>query len=707
MKLLKKFHKKIIIGIFIVLTTAGSFTPTHGSNTQSPIDAETLYLTSTDVLTNGFQISREIDTSWNVDQVGSIPSLEHAFKLFIKDNYAYITNFTFGDSSFGSIGPDVLFVVDISAPKNPQIVGTLDHDLYNEKFGILTDVFVDGNDAYLADWLPFADGTRYSRIYRIDVSDPYHPRCIQQEGDMYSSLGNAFSVYVQGSNLFATWFDGGMAVYDISYPPWMFFYGYLDIDGAQELYIRGNYAYINSCVWGGVNTLKIVNISNPEIPVVEAAKRVGSIPYSITVLPRRYPSGETPDNERTLFAYVTEVHGFNIFNVTNPTTIEPVSFYQVPSTCGFADVSGDYAALAVGYGIEILNISDPLHPRMVGHYPMNWSGIPAGYFGGPVISMKNDLIYISGWNDGFQILQFTGQKEGWPDKPGVPTGPNEGYRKIDYSFSTVTTDPQGDQVYYQWSWGNGEMSEWLGPFDSGDEISTANTWSDLGTYEVRVRSKDVHENIGDWSEPLPIDIINQAPAKPETPSGPTNGNPGVDYTFLTKAIDPDNDQVQYGWDWDGDHMVDIWTSYYDSNVLVEGIHNWSAGGIYEISVRARDSYMDQSDWSEPLTIAIKNAELSVEIKSGLGVTAFIQNIGDAEATDVQYIIQFNGGLVLLPKNGVKEGTVDNIPAGEQASVRVFVFGFGRTEIKIEITSAETPPVFANYAALIIGPFVIR
>jgi outer membrane protein assembly factor BamB len=99
-------------------------------------------------------------------------------------------------------------------------------------------------------------------------------------------------------------------------------------------------------------------------------------------------------------------------------------------------------------------------------------------------------------------------------------------------------------------------------------------------------------------------VANYPPETPSQPSGPTEGDVGVEYLFSTSTVDPDGDRVQYGWDWDGDHVVDEWTSLYDSGIPVETPHTWINSGDFEISVKARDQYNAESSYSEPWLIHI-------------------------------------------------------------------------------------------------------
>ena len=90
-----------------------------------------------------------------------------------------------------------------------------------------------------------------------------------------------------------------------------------------------------------------------------------------------------------------------------------------------------------------------------------------------------------------------------PNKPERPSGPPFGKPGVEYTYTTRTTDPEGFQVYYKWSWGDGSFSDWLGPYDSGIEISASHSWS-KGSFNITVKAKDVHDAESDWSDPLSI-----------------------------------------------------------------------------------------------------------------------------------------------------------------------------------------------------------
>jgi len=93
-----------------------------------------------------------------------------------------------------------------------------------------------------------------------------------------------------------------------------------------------------------------------------------------------------------------------------------------------------------------------------------------------------------------------------PENPQKPIGPEEGIILEEYSFFTSTTDPEEDQIYYWFDWGDNTNTGWLGPFISGTSIEESHTWYDSGNYSVKVKAKDEKNSESDWSEPLTINI---------------------------------------------------------------------------------------------------------------------------------------------------------------------------------------------------------
>lgn len=87
-------------------------------------------------------------------------------------------------------------------------------------------------------------------------------------------------------------------------------------------------------------------------------------------------------------------------------------------------------------------------------------------------------------------------------KPNAPliSGPLSGRAGRIYSFSFVSGDPDGDNVYYNVLWGDGAFEEWFGPYQSDEITSVSHTWSKRGIYKIQARAKDSWGTVSDWSE---------------------------------------------------------------------------------------------------------------------------------------------------------------------------------------------------------------
>lgn len=91
-----------------------------------------------------------------------------------------------------------------------------------------------------------------------------------------------------------------------------------------------------------------------------------------------------------------------------------------------------------------------------------------------------------------------------PNTPNKPTGRASGKPGVTYLYSTSSTDPEDQQLCYQWDWGDGNLSAWVGPVNSGQTTSISHSWSEKGTYQVRVKCRDIYYEESPWSEPLSV-----------------------------------------------------------------------------------------------------------------------------------------------------------------------------------------------------------
>ncbi|MHA2254344.1 MAG: PKD domain-containing protein [Candidatus Kariarchaeaceae archaeon] len=161
-----------------------------------------------------------------------------------------------------------------------------------------------------------------------------------------------------------------------------------------------------------------------------------------------------------------------------------------------------------------VSVLDAVHQE--GAYPTQYSTL---------YDLKNQLIYVYYYHNYNQVKVFDLAEElelGYheysipalfetsPDKPEKPSGPMNGQCNESHTYSTTTSDLYGDDIYYLWDWGDGEFSEWLGPYESGEIVEAFHVWETRGLYNIKVKAKDIYDCESDWSDPLRVRMpINQ------------------------------------------------------------------------------------------------------------------------------------------------------------------------------------------------------
>jgi outer membrane protein assembly factor BamB len=391
-----------------------------------------------------------------------------------------------------------------------------------------------------------------------------------------------------------------------------------------------------------------------------------------------------------------------------------------------------------------------------------------------LVRARDELGHVTNWSDGlFVVIYFNNFP---PVQPGMPTGPTQGYTDVDYTYFAVTTDPDGDNVSYMWSWGDGTYTNWSVFVPSGSLFNASHAWDVPGNYTVLVRARDELGHVTNWSDGLFVVIYfnNFPPVQPGMPTGPTQGYTDVDYTYFAVTTDPDGDNVSYMWSW-GDGTYTNWSEFVPSGSLFNASHAWNVSENYTVAVKARDVYGYETNWSDGLMVEIvpyyplvvdaggpylgnvgdvihfngsssggappyhwhwdfgdgnsseiQNAthvyqtagqfaitltitdalsytasgistatiiplpqpELVIRnITGGFGINAVIQNIGDADATNVSWNITLKGGFIFLGNRTAAR--VTRIQPGQDVSLKSsLIIGLGRSTITVFATCNE-------------------
>jgi hypothetical protein len=144
-------------------------------------------------------------------------------------------------------------------------------------------------------------------------------------------------------------------------------------------------------------------------------------------------------------------------------------------------------------------------------WSMNYGG--EGFSYGYAIEQTNDEGFIavgetntygSGLSDAW-LVKLDNIANNRPSQPAI-TGPSQGKINRELTYTTSTVDTDHDEVYYLWMWGDGTTSEWLGPYQSGESCEAKHTWTQKGTFDIKVKARDSLGGESSWSDAFPVSM---------------------------------------------------------------------------------------------------------------------------------------------------------------------------------------------------------
>jgi outer membrane protein assembly factor BamB len=80
-----------------------------------------------------------------------------------------------------------------------------------------------------------------------------------------------------------------------------------------------------------------------------------------------------------------------------------------------------------------------------------------------------------------------------PNKPTIE-GTTKGNVGTSYPYTVSASDPEESIIWYFIDWGDNTNTGWMGPYDSGTEITNSHTWDKKGTYIIKVKVKDPYNS---------------------------------------------------------------------------------------------------------------------------------------------------------------------------------------------------------------------
>ena len=123
------------------------------------------------------------------------------------------------------------------------------------------------------------------------------------------------------------------------------------------------------------------------------------------------------------------------------------------------------------------------------------------------VDLDNDFIdevfSLNEFYDERRLYNVSALKSDFPsdnNAPEIPIidGSTEGNIRTTYTYSAVSNDADGDDLYYYFDWGDGtgNISEVSG---SGELVSVSHRWGEQGNFTIRVKTIDEHGAESDWS----------------------------------------------------------------------------------------------------------------------------------------------------------------------------------------------------------------
>ena len=114
---------------------------------------------------------------------------------------------------------------------------------------------------------------------------------------------------------------------------------------------------------------------------------------------------------------------------------------------------------------------------------------------------ENGTIYFGAHTTSFSAKLYSLEPidDNAPDKP-IINGTTSGLIDIEYNYTAVTSDSDGDNVSYYFNWGDSSNSGWTDYVPSGTMVNLSHNWENSGTFTIKVKAKDDYGMESEWDE---------------------------------------------------------------------------------------------------------------------------------------------------------------------------------------------------------------
>ncbi len=337
------------------------------------------------------RVSLSLDTGSKRNLLSSLNIDANWPYIAISGNYAFIT----AQKPDTDIVTNVLYVVDIGNPSDPQIVGTD----YIEG-GFADDIAVSGDYVYL----PVEDADAVNGgLYVIDVSDPSSP-----EKAGFISIGAAGGISVSGNYAYTGSVTDDpeseskkacLNVIDISVPSNLKLTGIIEVaNPVLKVSVSGSSAYIiDTSLFSP--TLSVIDISIPSIPQLRGSITVEASQSLNLGVSNGYAYFSVADFNSIMDGYPFAGTVY-IIDLSDPANLQIIKTLKLPSYISDIFIS-DSNAYLTGYnsGMSVVDITSPSNPNVTGSFGM------LGY--AYDLSVSDNYAFVCGTDGFFNVIDIS------------------------------------------------------------------------------------------------------------------------------------------------------------------------------------------------------------------------------------------------------------------------------------------------------------
>ena len=279
-----------------------------------------------------------------------------------------------------------------------------------------------------------------------------------------------------------------------------------------------------------------------------------------------------------------------------------------------------------------------------------------------------------------------------PSRPEL-TGPEYGRPGDSLTYAVVSTDPEGEEIAYKFTWGDTSSIDWSRYYASGQPVLRVHAFADTGHYTIRVTARDSKEKESELSDPLVVAVSQLPPGKPITPLGQQYCTTGVTYTYKVMAVHPQDERLEFQFDWGG--AVGDWGNSAASGETASVSHVFDTAGTYVVAARARDDAGLISEWSDPLSVTAVDIPggpvLNLSLRAETDTTVRLTWSRPVEGVPNLYRVMFKpvGGGAPVVACETTDTTCEHNPSGMTGQYSVLAL-FGATPYESADTLSTIP-----------------